>query len=528
MADSASPPPSEEPKAPQRETLRISLPPRPLKPASTKITPRPNVSAATTLPIMGVGGIETTPMPTVPPAWSTAVTKPIPSLSRPPSGAIPQLPPKAPPLTGAPPGSKTTPLFPPRPPTQPVAGVASPELGKPATKVIPNPGVEPTTTPSGHVGTPTLPPRVIVANPQAKVFLQSSQTEKTQRFDPIPHQSKPPNLTPTTRVSIVAKSDPAVVVIPTEGSAQSTVEAKAPPPVIPQSLAPQPPLSTPPEVQSGVTVAPGRPQLPGGGIAPVQLKRPTSSLRLVDLPANPASQAVTQPLSVMPTVAPPVPLTVAQSGPVVKPSVPVALPKEDSMAKFPSGPAPIAPPPLSIGASGSRKSDEKDNGKPSCRRCNAAVCGTAAATPEEKDDRWNPHGDRANAAGHPFDDCNDARSFGTNSRDNGVGGASIGAGKQTRWTSASRKSGSRGSSSASGRSEEDIRSSASASAHKTHGCHAGVATASCDGDAGRAGHSGNSRGPPFGRSSSRDRCPEASSGRGHASSARITVSDSRA
>ena len=36
MADST--PESKDPNAPKRETLRISLPPRPLKPASGKIT----------------------------------------------------------------------------------------------------------------------------------------------------------------------------------------------------------------------------------------------------------------------------------------------------------------------------------------------------------------------------------------------------------------------------------------------------------------------------------------------------------
>jgi hypothetical protein len=371
MAESAQPPPPDDPKAPQRETLRVSLPPRPLKPASTKITPRPNISAATTLPMQG---LEPTPVPTVPPAWSTAVTKPIPNLSRPPSGAIPQLPPKAPPVSGAPPGSKTSPLFPPRPQAKAV------ETDRPPTTVIPNPGVAGSAPGAGAPAPSAAPPvtgavpgantmtssgqiasRVVVASPQAKVFLEPDKSATPEKFEPIPHQATPPNLAATSRVNIVSKSAPTVSLAP--GSPAVSIptpppslpaEAKAPPALPPQvlqppqPLAPQPPLSTPPEAKSGITVSPGRPQLPGGGTAPVQVKRPTSSLRLVDLPVNPGSQVVTQPLDVTPAVAPPVPMAVAQSAPiltpVVKPPVPIVVAKESPAVKPAS--APILPPPM--------------------------------------------------------------------------------------------------------------------------------------------------------------------------------------
>ena len=57
MADTPTPE-GKDPDAPKRETLRISLPPRPLRPATAKITPtpRPNVSGATTLPSVPDGG----------------------------------------------------------------------------------------------------------------------------------------------------------------------------------------------------------------------------------------------------------------------------------------------------------------------------------------------------------------------------------------------------------------------------------------------------------------------------------------
>ena len=91
MADSATPEGS-DPNAPKRETLRISLPPRPFKPASVKITPtpRPNVSAATTPPMSTSSQLEPVPAVSVPPAWSTAVTKPMPASRRPLRTSLPR------------------------------------------------------------------------------------------------------------------------------------------------------------------------------------------------------------------------------------------------------------------------------------------------------------------------------------------------------------------------------------------------------------------------------------------------------
>ncbi len=102
MADAT--PEGKDPNAPKRETLRISLPPRPLKPATGKIapTPRPNVSAATTLPMHTSSQLEPAPVSNVPPAWSTAVTKPMPSISK-------TTPPPAPPPADAPPREASRP-----------------------------------------------------------------------------------------------------------------------------------------------------------------------------------------------------------------------------------------------------------------------------------------------------------------------------------------------------------------------------------------------------------------------------------
>ncbi len=191
MADSANPEGS-DPNAPKRETLRISLPPRPLRPATAKITPapRPNVTAATTLPMSTSGQLEPAPVTNVPPAWSTAVTKPMPSISKtppPPPVATPPPPippkPSAPPVTGAPSSAKTTPLFPQKPPSQQVptlgltpAATPPPPPVPPAAKAVPptpatNLAAE-LSSASGRLGAPA---RVIVANPQAKVFVPKRQ-----------------------------------------------------------------------------------------------------------------------------------------------------------------------------------------------------------------------------------------------------------------------------------------------------------------------------------------------------------------
>ncbi len=55
-----------------------------------------------------------------------------------------------------------------------------------------------------------------------------------------------------------------------------------------------------------------------GKPVPVQVKRPTTSLRLVDLPANPGSMIVTQPLSSAP---PPIPTPKAKSAPIAPPTL---------------------------------------------------------------------------------------------------------------------------------------------------------------------------------------------------------------
>ena len=345
MADSAVPPQSEgsDSNAPKRETLRISLPPRPLKPASTKITPRPNISAATTLPINPSASSQGMATPTMNPAWSTAVTKPIATLSRPPSGAIPKLPPKppalaslppkpsAPPMTGAPPSSKTTPLFPLRSPAQPVtalgASTSAPQSAHPITAVISNPGVEklaPPAPPSGKGGVES--PRVIVANPRAKVYVQSGKIEMPEDVESVPHKSKPPALPVTQNLptGIAKPAIPAVSLSPAPQSPPISVPSAR----TPEPLTPQPPLipaksapgQVPPKI--GVTEAVGRPLGPDGKIAPVQVKKPTGALRLVDLPVNPASQIVTQAMEPqLPTPPrPPLPVPVAKSEPVPAPT----------------------------------------------------------------------------------------------------------------------------------------------------------------------------------------------------------------
>ena len=158
MADAT--PEGKDPNAPKRETLRISLPPRPLRPATGKITPtpRPQVSAATTLPMHSSSQLEPAPASTVPPAWSTAVTKPMPTISKsptpppPPSGDAPEVKPVAPPLTGAPPTAKTTPLFPPRPPSGKVIVTGPVAARPPAPPLVP---------PAPAAATPSAPPRPV-------------------------------------------------------------------------------------------------------------------------------------------------------------------------------------------------------------------------------------------------------------------------------------------------------------------------------------------------------------------------------
>ena len=233
MADSATPQGS-DPNAPKRETLRISLPPRPLRPASTKITPtpRPNVSAATTLPMNTSGELVPAPATNVPPAWSTAVTKPMPSISKVTTAVTPEAPPKsvAPPMTGAPASAKTTPLFPQKPPTQPVTTLGQPKPvapQPPATHSQPDLNIE-LKSPSGRLASPTA--RVIVANPQAKVFVQSGRVEVPPDLEPIPHRSRPPNLPATQPLTGVPKSEP--VPVPKIAAAPPLPAAFAPAPAV--------------------------------------------------------------------------------------------------------------------------------------------------------------------------------------------------------------------------------------------------------------------------------------------------------
>ena len=196
MADSAAPAGPD----PKRETLRISLPPRPLKPDSSKIspTPRPNISAATTLPINATGHLVPTPASSAPPAWSTAMTKPMPSVSKPPSGSLPPRP-SAPPLSGAQPNFETTPLFPQKSPAAMGVTTEVPETVQPQARAATDPGI------SGRMG--IQPPRVIVANPQAKVFVQSGKVEVPEDLEPIAHRSKPPALPATQALPTIGRSD---------------------------------------------------------------------------------------------------------------------------------------------------------------------------------------------------------------------------------------------------------------------------------------------------------------------------------
>src|ERR1700677_2597033 len=156
MAD-APKPDGQDPNAPKRETLRISLPPRPLKPASARITPapRPNISGASTIPMHTTSDLEPAPTSSAPPAWSTAVTKPMPSIAKSaPPAQTPPTKPAAPPLTGAPPGSKTTPLFPAKPPSQ---SLQVPPPAKPAAAATPT-APPPLPTPPPPAATPPPPP----------------------------------------------------------------------------------------------------------------------------------------------------------------------------------------------------------------------------------------------------------------------------------------------------------------------------------------------------------------------------------
>jgi len=369
MADPATPPANKgsDPNVPKRETLRISLPPRPLKPASTKITPRPNISAATTLPIHPTGQAGGASAP----AWSTAVTKPIPNLSRPPSGSIPQLPPKlaptsplpnvpakptAPPLTGAPPSAKTTPLFPLKNPNSPSAiqGVVTPppSEGRPITAVVPNPGVlapQAPTAPavsSGKMG--VVPPRVIVANPQAKVYVQSGRIEVPLDIEPVPHNSKPPALPATQNLPKGFSSASSSGAVPSSaGNNGPTSSTRAPEP-----LTPQPPLIPPASSASaGVVESPGRPTTPDGKIAPVQIKKPTASLRLVDLPVTPGSRDVTQAMEAPPIPAAPASVPMSKTSPVAAVPTPVVSASPTPVAKvfpvaMPSPAAPASPMPV--------------------------------------------------------------------------------------------------------------------------------------------------------------------------------------
>ena len=86
MADDVPPSPEQNPQ--KRETLRVTLPPRPLKPDSTQLA-RANSGTAATIPMkasdrmgpsVSQGGVA--------PAWSTAVTQPMQKPARPPTGLV--------------------------------------------------------------------------------------------------------------------------------------------------------------------------------------------------------------------------------------------------------------------------------------------------------------------------------------------------------------------------------------------------------------------------------------------------------
>lgn len=275
--------------------------------------------------------------------------------------------PSAPPVTGAPPTARTTPLFPVKGPAQPVPAKPAVSMAvdmgiqaKPSTPAAATPSVQappaipaakaspasavqapnaPTIT-SAKVG--VVPPRVIVANPQAKVYVQSGKIEVPPDIEPIPHNSKPPALPATQNLpkgfsnASNPSSAPAAAVNPTP-----TPSVRAPEP-----LTPQPPLiPSASSAKTGVQEPSGRPTLPDGKIAPVQIKKPTASLRLVDLPVTPGSRDVTQAMEVHPTPVQSAAISVTKPASVLPPQPAITTPAVKAPAVPPPQAAatPVAP-----------------------------------------------------------------------------------------------------------------------------------------------------------------------------------------
>ena len=232
--------------------------------------------------------------------------------------------PSAPPLTGSPPTAKTTPLFPRSrhrsryrrsPPHQPPTLQAEPFPASRATASIAE-----LRTQSGRVVVP--PARVIVANPNAKIFVHSDKID-VERVEPIPHQTRPPAL-PSTQ--------PLTGVVPTAPMPVPKVAAAQPPPVQPPPIArapspvtPQPPLATPtsppPLLESDHTAAarasrqaPATSHFRQGRILPTAAPAP-----VIPPPVVPAAP---KPISAAPVIPPP-PIPAApkptSAAPVVRP-----------------------------------------------------------------------------------------------------------------------------------------------------------------------------------------------------------------
>jgi hypothetical protein len=314
MADDVTP--SADPNNQKRETLRVTLPPRPLKPDSTQLS-RPNSGTAATIPLKSSDRMGAPVSQGGTPAWSTAVTQPMQKPARPPTGLVAPTPSQikqSASLTGS--RAKTEPLVLPTAanPRSLAPSLTSSSASKTA-MLRPGPGFAapvnlppplpvgtgrvPTST--GRVPTATgrvnlVPPRVIIANPQAKVFV-SGKTDILGTLDPVQHSSRPPALPATGTLPMITKDTVGMPRRPESGLSETArtplpelpLAETLPPARVPETLAPQPPLVSPSQTSS----APG----------------------------------FTPPLGLSPAAAPNMPLPIAKSAPIMAPSVrPPAIP----------------------------------------------------------------------------------------------------------------------------------------------------------------------------------------------------------